>query len=285
MKFYLSKDPVRIGTMTCAVALALAVAPLSAIAASTPGTGNAPTPSATQKPAQATQSGRDARVSQLIGKDVRNAKNEDLGDIQDLVIDMDTGRVQYAVLSFGGVLGMGDKLFAYPLKAFRPAADKDELVLSVEQAQLKNAEGFEKTRWPNWNDMDVRGRVDRWFDKQAPVTKTGRYKRASELIGGDVKDASGKDIGDIREIVVNLANGMVQYAVIEFERGWFKGDKFVAVPMQSLKRTGDRDEFVVSRTRAELEGAPAFEKNQWPDINDVKYRGSIDRYKSIYPGP
>ena len=230
----------------------------------------------------AQQSGRDARVSQLIGKDVRNAKNEDLGDIQDLVIDMDTGRVQYAVLSFGGALGMGDKWFAYPLKAFRPAADKDELVLNVDQAQLKSAEGFEKNRWPNWNDVDLRGRIDRWFDKQAPVTKTGRYKRASELIGGDVKDSTGKDIGDIKELVVNLAGGTVRYAIVEFDRGWFKADRYVVVPMQSLKRTGDKDDYVISRSRTELENAPSFEKSKWPDINDAKYRGDFDLYNSNF---
>jgi sporulation protein YlmC with PRC-barrel domain len=150
---------------------------------------------------------------------------------------------------------------------------------------LKNAEGFEKNRWPNWNDPDWRGKVDRWSDKKAVITKTGRYKRASELIGGDVKDPAGKDIGDIRELVVNLAGGNVRYAVVEFDRGWFKSDKYVAVPMQSLKRTGDKDDFVVSRTRAELESAPSFEKNKWPDINDPKYRSSVDSFNRVYPKP
>lgn len=259
-----------------AVAVAISVSPQFVHGAAAPE--KATSPSASSSVVTPTQRGRDARVSQLIGKDVRNTKNEDLGDIQDLIIDLDNGRVQYAVLAFGGVLGMGDKLFAYPLMAFRPAADKDELVLNVDQAKLKAAEGFEKGRWPNWNDMDVRGRTERWFDKQAPVAKTGRYKRASELIGGDVKDPAGKDIGDIKEVVVNLDSGTVRYVVIEFDRGWFKADRYVAVPMQSLKRTGDKDEFVISRTRAELESAPSFEKNKWPDINDPKYRSTIDRY-------
>lgn len=225
------------------------------------------------------------RVTQLMGKDVRNAKNEDLGDINDLVIDLDTGRVQYVVLSFGGVLGMGDKLFAYPLAAFRISADRDELVLNVDQARLKNAEGFEKSRWPNWNDPANRGKVARWFDPKAPVSTTGRYKRASEIMGSDVRDANGKDIGDVREVVVNTGDGAVRYAVIEFERGWFTADKYVVVPIQSLKRTGDKDEFIITRTRAELEKAPAFEKSKWPDINDAKYRSTVDQYNKAYQRP
>jgi sporulation protein YlmC with PRC-barrel domain len=220
-------------------------------------------------------------VSQLIGKDVRNAKGEDLGDIHDVVIDLNSGRVHYAVLSFGGVLGLGDRLFAYPLRAFNPASDKDELVLNVDQSQLKNAPGFDKKQWPNWNDAEYRGKIDRPFG--SPAATQGRFKRASELIGGDVKDAAGKDIGDIREIVVNLTDGSARYAVVEFDRGWFKSDKFVAVPMQSLKRTGDRDEFVLARTRAELEAAPSFDKDKWPNLNDPKYRADVDRYRSAYP--
>lgn len=263
-------------SVASAIAVVLAVSSHFAHGATTSEKANLPATSSSAN--TSVQTGRDARVSQLIGKDVRNAKNEDLGDIQDLIIDLDTGRVQYAVLSFGGVLGMGDKLFAYPLKAFRSAADKDGLVLNVDQAQLKAAQGFEKNRWPNWNDMDVRGRTDRWLDKQAPVTKTGRFKRASEIIGGDVKDPAGKDIGDIKEVVVNLDSGTVRYAVIEFDRGWFKADRYVAVPMQSLKRTGDKDEFVISKTRAELESAPSFERDKWPNINDLKYRATIERY-------
>ena len=67
---------------------------------------------------------RDMRLSQLIGKDVRNAQGEDLGDIKDVILDINNGRVHYVILSFGGVLGLGDKLFAYPMRAFSPASNK-----------------------------------------------------------------------------------------------------------------------------------------------------------------
>lgn len=237
------------------------------------------------KKTQAGAAARDVRVSQLLGRDVRNAKNEDLGDIQDLVIDMDSGKVQYVVLSFGGFLGMGDKLFAYPLTAFRIATDKDELMLNVDQSRLKTAEGFEKSRWPNWNDPEYRSKIARWFNPKEPTSTTGRYKRASEIVGSDVRDVKGKDIGDVREVVVNMGDGTARYAVIEFERGWFSSDKYVVIPMQSLKRTSDKDEYIVTRSRAELEKAPAFEKNKWPDINEARYRSTVDQYNKTYQRP
>ena len=53
----------------------------------------------------------------LIGEDVYNTKDEDLGDIKEIMLDMNNGKIAYAVLSFGGFLGMGDKLFAVPWSA------------------------------------------------------------------------------------------------------------------------------------------------------------------------
>ena len=55
----------------------------------------------------------------LNGNDVYNEKDEDLGDIKEIMLDMTTGRVSYAVLSFGGFLGMGEKLFAVPWNALK----------------------------------------------------------------------------------------------------------------------------------------------------------------------
>jgi hypothetical protein len=62
------------------------------------------------------------------------------------------GRVAYAVVSYGGVMGMGDKLFAIPWSAFRLDTDNKAFVLDVDKETLKNAEGFDKSNWPNTAD-------------------------------------------------------------------------------------------------------------------------------------
>ncbi|MCT8337862.1 PRC-barrel domain containing protein [Methanoculleus sp. Afa-1] len=79
---------------------------------------------------------------------VRNPQGEDLGTIKDVVIDTNEGRVAYAVLSFGGVLGFGDKLFAVPWEALRYNATDDTFVLDVPKERLENAPGFDKDNWP-----------------------------------------------------------------------------------------------------------------------------------------
>lgn len=87
--------------------------------------------------------------STFIGADVENPKGEHLGDIKDVVIDRATGRIAYAVVSFGGFLGLGDKLFAVPWGAFsQSATNKDTFILAVDKDRLKNAPGFDQNNWP-----------------------------------------------------------------------------------------------------------------------------------------
>lgn len=94
-----------------------------------------------------------ALTSKLIGESVVNRDGEDLGKIHELVIDAHSGRMAYAVLSFGGFLGMGTKLFAMPWGAFEFSATEDQLVLNVDKDKLKAAPGFEKdATWPDFAD-------------------------------------------------------------------------------------------------------------------------------------
>jgi sporulation protein YlmC with PRC-barrel domain len=88
----------------------------------------------------------------LVGTSVRNPAGEDLGKIEDLMIDLDEGQVAYAVLSFGGFLGMGDKLFAVPFKAFRCDCENETMVLDTPKERLENAPGFDKSNWPDTAD-------------------------------------------------------------------------------------------------------------------------------------
>ena len=89
----------------------------------------------------------------LIGNDVYNHKNEDLGDIKEIMLDMRSGRVGYAVMSFGGFLGMGEKLFAVPWEALTLDTKNKRFVLDVEKDRLKDAPGFDKDKWPNMADQ------------------------------------------------------------------------------------------------------------------------------------
>ncbi|MGZ8422768.1 MAG: PRC-barrel domain-containing protein [Nitrospira sp.] len=91
-------------------------------------------------------------ASTIEGTAVQNAAGEDLGEINELMIDLEKGRIAYAVLSFGGFLGMGDKLFALPWEALNIGPEGDVFILNVPREKLDNAPGFDKDNWPDWAD-------------------------------------------------------------------------------------------------------------------------------------
>ena len=89
----------------------------------------------------------------LVGNDVCNHQGEDLGEIKEIMLDVRSGRVAYAVLSFGGFLGMGEKLFAVPWNALILDTKNKRFELKVEKERLKDAPGFDKTQWPDMADQ------------------------------------------------------------------------------------------------------------------------------------
>ena len=89
-------------------------------------------------------------ASDLKGHKVVNKNAEDLGKIDDYMLDLENGRIAYAVLSFGGFLGMGEKLFAIPWSAFNVQLFENDLriVLNVDKEILTKAQGFDKSQLP-----------------------------------------------------------------------------------------------------------------------------------------
>jgi sporulation protein YlmC with PRC-barrel domain len=92
------------------------------------------------------------KASGLIGVDVKNTQDETLGEIEDIVIDFQSGKVSYLVMASGGVLGLGEKKLAVPINAFSVSTDEDgddaHLVLRATKDSIDRAEGF-GDRWPS----------------------------------------------------------------------------------------------------------------------------------------
>lgn len=98
-------------------------------------------------------------ASSLEGDQVKNRQGEELGKIKDIMIDTETHDVAYYVLSFGGVMGLGDDLFAVPPEAMRVDTADKCFVLNVDKKLLENAEGFDKDHWPDMADPKFRQNV------------------------------------------------------------------------------------------------------------------------------
>jgi sporulation protein YlmC with PRC-barrel domain len=99
----------------------------------------------------------------LEGNQVVNSEGEDLGEIEDIMLDVPNGRIAYAVLSFGGFMGVGEKLFALPWQALTLDADNKCFVLDVPKERLQNAPGFNKDHWPAMADMAWASEIHKYY--------------------------------------------------------------------------------------------------------------------------
>jgi sporulation protein YlmC with PRC-barrel domain len=234
---------------------------------------------AVQHSPPAMKSMRDMRATKLIGSDVHNSQGENFGSVKDLIIDIANDRVFYAVLSFGGFLGMGDKLFAIPVTAFRPVGSDDKVILNIDNARLKGAPGFDSKSYPNFDTPQYRTEVDGYFGPNVLVKPMDNQmlRRASDWLGKNVRDRNGKEVGEVKDIVVTMGSAKIHYAVVEFDKAWSMDDKLFPVPMKALRYTTASKDLVWDIDKSRLDAKRVFDKNKWPDINDPKTLKEIDR--------
>ena len=102
-------------------------------------------------------------TSAVIGDSIVNRAGESLGKIEELMLDLEKGRVAYAVLSFGGFMGMGEKLFAVPFEALKLDAAREHFTLDVDKAKLKNAPGFDRNNPPQASDRTWGAEVYKFY--------------------------------------------------------------------------------------------------------------------------
>jgi len=104
------------------------------------------------------------KATNVINVDVKSPSKENLGKIEDIILDKRGGQVRYAVLSFGGFLGLGDKLFALPWKSIHYSPEDKSFILNVDKEKLKNAPGFDKNNWPNMADPQWEKSILNYYD-------------------------------------------------------------------------------------------------------------------------
>ncbi|HET6883655.1 MAG TPA: PRC-barrel domain-containing protein [Pirellulales bacterium] len=255
-----------------------------------------------------------ARVSEIRGMTVRNSQNKDLGDIKDVMLDMgEHGRARYAALSFGGFLGMGDKLFAIPWNAlqFRHDADhnKNFVLFDVTEEKLKQTPGFDKDHWPDMADrrwmqdvdkhhgVDVRAgntevkvrTTDRDADRKSEHADKDRHfrlHRASEAAGMTVRNDNGDKLGKVEDFVVDLHSGDIRYAALSFGGFLGIGDKLFAVPFDAVRLAydSDHDDYYIAFnvTKDQLDQAAGFDKDHWPDFGNEKWAASNDAHYTAH---
>lgn len=204
----------------------------------------------------------------LIGQDVDSKDNQSLGEIQDLVVDTAANRVDYALISTGGVLGIGDTVRAVPFAAFRSGAVSDgALTLDVTKAKFEAAPKLEDKKVATLvsqrkNLNDYYGVKDSMMSKisNAMSDKSPNLQRASDILGENVVN-SGQNVGDIEDVLVSFENCHAT-VLIDPNDDYTSTDKKFLIGFDRLNRSADGDSFTTNLTKDDFaQAAPADSNN------------------------
>lgn len=249
------------------------------------------------------------KASSVIGAQVKNAQLAQMGEVQDLVIDPATGRIDYAVVSIDA--RGKDQWYAIPIqKLTSPPSDyskdgkvdekdakkemKDPVfVLDLEKAKLDAAPGFGKDKWPDLNAPAWRTDLDKYYGVRRETAGSGdviaaqRGVRASKVLDQNVRTTNDEKLGDIEELVLDSRNSRVAYIVVGTGGFLGMGEKMHAIPWEAARaktRTEkDTDDLIVNVTKERLAKAPEFKKEDWNRMSEAAWMSELYTYYGVRP--
>jgi sporulation protein YlmC with PRC-barrel domain len=127
----------------------------------------------------------------LIGESVVDTQGLSLGDIKEIMLDISSGQVAYAVLAFGGFFGLGEKLFAVPWQAMRLDTVNKCFVLNVDKERLKTAPGFNSHAWPDMSDAAWVNQIHTFYGTEPASTASMASVPMDGMAGGASRGAGG----------------------------------------------------------------------------------------------
>jgi len=263
--------------------------------------------------------GRADKASDLIGMDIKNYQGEKLGKVNDLAVDMESGRLVQVILSSGGVLGIGDTLYAVPPGALHHDVANKVIHLDANKEKLATSPKFEMSKWAECCDSNhvtqvysyygkepyfkfthrgdvpkaestlnrdkVRGefRTVNEYEAHKSWSHLGLVQKASKLMGTSVMNRQDEKLGKVENLMVDLAGGRL-VAVIVSSGGFLGlGNALSAVPPAALHFSAEKDVLHLDVTKESLTSAPHFKADQWPDISQPVYADGVYRAYKVEP--
>lgn len=240
------------------------------------------------------------RGRHLLGTPVMAPEHQEIGVVDDAVIDLRSGKVRYIAVEYPTLRGR-DKLFAVPWDRFQLARRDNGgyyLVVNIEDEVFERAPGFVKTTWPNFADRRWAESVDIYYGvyikpgdvktqfgtEPDPVRKVEHLERLSQLNGFPViGDESEQRIGSVADVIVDFSTGHIRYAVLQFPDSIGIQDRRFAVPFDRFDYETDNGEtgLELEVNRRKLSRAPSFEDSRWPDLRHPDFAAQIDNYYGV----
>jgi sporulation protein YlmC with PRC-barrel domain len=260
-----------------------------------------------------------AKARDVIGMTVKNNQDERLGKVEDLAIDLPSGRVLQAIISVGGFAGVGDTLIAVPPGALQRDAEHKILRLDADKEKLKNAPRFETSKWAEDSDSTHLSKVYSYYGEEPaygfvqagesspntastrqpdgtwkdrtitdrrgmiPASRLAKSERAGKVIGMSVRNLQNEKLGKVENILVDLPAGRIVAVVISSGGFLGMGDEFSAVPPSALSPAPKRDTLQMEASTDALRNAPHFKSGNWPDFSQSDYTAGVYRAYQVDP--
>lgn len=213
--------------------------------------------SSMQGSAQQPSMQKTVRASELMDRNVVDKQGRNLGHIDEIVIDLNSGKAHAAVLSVGGFLGIGDKHVALPMGEIT-RGEGGKFTADLDRKKLEDAEGFAKGQMPGMDDeywarttSTDRGQSSDSTGSQATPTRGGisqgmNLVRASEMDGREVQDRSGNAVGEVRDVLLSATDAKIEHFVVAVK----DAGEVLIKPDAFSSGIGDR--LVVNESREQL---------------------------------
>ena len=227
--------------------------------------------------------GQLAKANDVYGKEVMSSDNQKVGNLNNLVVDLESGRILYGVVNASkGRVGVAPQIFTGT-----PAANDKELHANVDKAKIDAA--------PQFNSYDKRGETGQagfiaqvyqyfgqspWWQGSTSVNEGSFHNvhKASEVIGMKVEDTSNQTIGKINNLMLDLPAGRVAFVVFSPAASLNLGDNFYALPPQAVTLSADGKNLVTGLDRGKLASAPHFASSSWPNLSDQNFASQVYQY-------
>jgi len=119
----------------------------------------------------------------------------------------------------------------------------------------------------NLENDNVTGVNDSGLKANTPV----KYLTASSIVGDKIFNNTEEKLGEIKDLMMNVHDGRIEYVIIEFGGFLGIGEKYFAVPYKVLTLDTDRHAYILNQKRDVLENAPGFDKDHWPETNSHEF--------------
>lgn len=224
------------------------------------------------------------KADKLIGKTVYGSDNQKIGKLDNAIIDLESGRILYAVISTGTIAG---KDYAVPASVFTESTG-ESLHLNIDKAKLEGAPQFTKDidKPDQWGQASFVDKVYDYFGQTpwwkgntaANVGSFHNVHKAKDVIGMKIKDVSNNELGKVENVMLDLKAGRVTFVVMSPDSSLNLGNNFFALPPNALTLSSDQKNLVTDLNRDKLASAPQFSKNEWGNLNNQSFASKIYAY-------